>query len=394
MTEWLLRLSQQAQSWQEWAAISFAQPDVFWLGLLLPLLWLSKWVGVWQVRSDWQADLGATQNAWFRHTLIEQAFALKSAQKQPGLVSFKPNLATFWRQTLLQILRVLVVLMVLVAAAQPQKITVFKEPQPQAKTVRDLVFVVESSASFLLPDYQVQGQATPRMTVVKQVLDQFMAGLSGNRFGLVLYAEQAYTLMPLTNDLTTARLMLQRLRPYLAGRTDEAMGEALGLALRQAEQDTPSTQKRVVVLISDGLSRPSRLPINQVIEYAQAMNLPIYTIGVGAGSAEADQRIYRGLLYQPLESNSLKTLAEQTLGQYFQVTSGQDLQKVLQTIDQSEGVAVAESLVRKQISALFELPLALGLLSLFIYTLLRLIWQKHLKVLVPSTPEPESSHVG
>ena len=394
MIEWILRLSQQAESWQDWTSISFAQPEVFWLGLLLPLLWLLNWMGVWQVRSDWQADLDARQSAWFRHTLIEQAFALKSAQKQPGLVSFKSNLGHLWRQTFLQILRVLVVLLLLIAAAQPQKVTVFKEPQPQVKTVRDLVFVVESSASFLLPDYQIQGQATPRMTVVKQVLDQFMAGLSGNRFGLVLYAEQAYTLMPLTDDLTTARLMLQRLRPYLAGRTDEAMGEALGLALRQAEQDTPNTQKRVVVLISDGLSRPSRLPINQVIEYAQAMNLPIYTVGVGAGSVEADQRIYRGLLYQPLESTSLKTLAQQTQGQYFQVTSGQDLQKVLQIIDQSEGVAVAESLVKKQISALFELPLALGVLSLFFYVLLRLIWQKHLKTLRSNTSEPESVHVS
>lgn len=392
MTEWILRLTEQTHAWLAWQTIEFAQPDVFFL-LAIPLtLWFLSWVKVWQINSDWQAQQQSAQRNQFRHTLIEQAFGLKKAQNSPGLVKNKPQFAQLWRQTMLRLLRIVIVLGLVIAAAQPQQTLQINEPQPQVKTVRDLMFVVESSASFLLPDYQINDQPAERMDVVKKVLDQFMAGLAGNRFGLVLYAEQAYTLMPLTDDLTTARLMLQRLRPYLAGRTDEAMGEALGLALRQAQNNTANTQKRVLVLISDGLSQPSRIPLESVIDYAQALNLPIYTIGVGAGSAVADKRIYSGLLYEPLEANSLKTLAQQTGGRYFAVSSGQDLQLVLQTIDKTEGVQIDKPVLRKQVTALFEWPLLIGGFALVLYLQLRVLWRRQLQS--STSMSEETRHVG
>lgn len=392
MTEWMLRLSEQTQAWMAWQTIEFGQPEAFLL-LIIPLfLWGLSALKVWRVNSDWQAQQSSAHRNQFKHPLIEQALGLKKGQKLPGLVKNKLNFAQFWRQSILRLLRIATLLGLVIAAAQPQQVLQINEPQPQVKTVRDLMFVVESSASFLLPDYQINEQPTARMDVVKKVLDQFMAGLAGNRFGLVLYAEQAYTLMPLSDDLTTARLMLQRLRPYLAGRTDEAMGEALGLALRQAQNNTSETQKRILVLISDGLSQPSRIPLASVIEYAQAMNLPIYTIGVGAGSAQADQRLYSGLLYQPLESDSLKTLAQKTGGKYFSISSGQDLQQVLQIIDKTEGVKIDQPIQRKQVLALFEWPLLLGGFAFVLYIQLRFMWRRRLQS--SARLSEEVGHVG
>ena len=218
--------------------------------------------------------------------------------------------------------------------------------------MRDVVFVVESSVSMVLEDYQVAGQPARRIDVIRRVLDRFVAGLQGNRFATIVYADHAYTLMPLTSDATAARMMLKRLKPYLAGRNDVAAGAALGLALQQAQtpengSDKATTEeaprKQVVVWLSDGQQMGTHVPFSDVSEYARGLGLPIYTVGVGAGSLEADLREHGGLLYQPLDPAPLEALAEATGGQYYRVGSGQALQSVFRKIDQAEGVDLTET---------------------------------------------------
>ncbi len=362
--------------------IEFANPAGLWVLFLWPLLWILS--GLNQVLGGAQNDdltqLQSQRQLVVKHALIHKMQPFGSAKR-----TFK------WRFSGLKIgfnlVRGIIIVSLAIALAQPEKIQDLA-PLPQQKTVRDVVFVIESSASFLLPDYQVNGHSETRMNVVKSVLDQFISGLEGNRFGLAIYAEKAYTLMPLTADQTAARLNLKRLKPYLAGRTDSAMGEALGLALKQTHQNGQDAQtiqaesdtlKRVVVLISDGLSQPSRLELSEAINYAQLLQVPIYTIGVGANSDAADKRLYTGLLYQPLESDSLKMIAAETQGQYFQIGSGQDLSTVLQQINEAEGVPY-EAQPRPPLHvALYHVPLSISVISLLCYLFLSLLLAKKLR---------------
>jgi len=344
-----------------WQEVYFANPAWFALLLVLPILWLLR--RYWPGQTDWDR-LNQTKTVKFRHVLIQKAHFF---QKQPGLAKNH----FFWA-FLMQLLRLLILMALIMAMANPQRQEKLNLT-PQTETVRDIVFVVESSVSFSLNDYQLNGHAATRMTVVKSVLDQFISQLEGNRFSWILFADQAYTLMPLTTDSTTARLMLKRLRPYLAGRDDEGMGEALGLALQQAKHKTKTTQKRIVVLISDGLSRQSRVPIQNAIDYAKALKLPIYTIGVGAGDASADKRQFSGLIYQPLDSVTLKTIAEQTGGKYFQIGSGADLQTVLTAISRSEGTEIKTPVLKHKIIYLAPLLLLVALGLMILYSVLLLL---------------------
>lgn len=339
-------------------------PQAIWLLLILPLLGLlHRWRGG---KTDWDGTRGA-KSMVFRHPLIAK-LAWSSQPKTS---------ANGWRW-LLHGLRWLLVSLVIITLSQPQK-EIPLPPEPQSKTVRDIVFVIESSVSFELPDYELAGQPAKRIEVVKKVVDDFISGLEGNRFGVILYAEQAYTLMPLTSDAMAARLMLLTLRSNLAGRTDEAMGEGLGLALQQAENNTDTTQKRVVVLISDGQTQPSRIPISEAINYAQGLNLPVYTVGVGSGTEEADKREVRGLLYQTLEKVSLQKIAAETLGRYYQIGSGEDLQKVLQAIDQTEGVPIEKPRKRTQVIAFYPYWAVLALITFLLYFLLVQLLANRLK---------------
>lgn len=344
--------------------LEFANPAAFAILIVVLLFAVLHWAR--PAKTDWQQSASA-KSMLFRHPLIEKlGFS--------GKVKTQSNI---WRWAL-HGLRWILLLLLVVSLAKPQK-EVPLPPEPQSKTVRDIVFVVESSVTFVLEDYELNGQPTSRLEVVKSVIDQFVSALDGNRFGVILYAEEAFTLMPLTTDAVTTRLMLKRLKPYLAGRTDEAMGEGLGLALQQAENNTETTQKRIVVLISDGQSMPSRIPISEAINYAQGLDLPIYTVGVGAGSVKADKRAFRGLVYEALESDSLKKLATETNGQYYQIGSGADLQSVLRAIDQSEGVKIDKPRTKTQIIEFYPYFAVLTLLTFVIYFVLVQLLANRLK---------------
>jgi len=348
-------------------SLVFESPNWLWLMIVWPFLW---WLSS---RFNAKNDLSEIQTS--RELRVKHALIHKLGSAQPVL---RKRVWTF-KSFVLNILRGLIISLLALALAQPvQKLT--PPSEPQTKTVRDIVFVIESSASFLLPDYEINGKPETRMNVVKQVLDNFISKLEGNRFSLEIYADNAYTLLPLTSDQTLARMSLKRLKPYLAGRTDTAMGEALGLALKQTDQSNGiakannDTLKRVVVLISDGLSQPSKIELSEAVNYAQLLQVPIYSIGVGASNKQADKRIYSGLLYQPLESESLQSIAQQTGGQYYQVGSGAEISEVLEKINQAEGVPYEKPPSPPIKQALYYYSLNVVAVVLVIYWLLALFW--------------------
>lgn len=336
MTEWITLFNAWYNSWH------FANPQMFWLAGFLPIFWLWRRFAKPVRREDFFADWHLWHLAkplQARHSLLE----IMQAQGSVRLTTPETRLyPAIWQEGVLWVLRLSLLLSLLAALAQPQSLLP-SPPQAQQKTVRDLLLVVEASASMLLNDYRYQGQAQTRMQAVQQVLDQFMAELPGNRFAITVYAQSAFNLLPLSADQNAARRYLQRLRPYLAGRTDEALAEALGLALQQTQDQNlalgkTTERKRLLILISDGENQPSRLSIEQALDYAKLLQVPIYTIGVGSMDERADQRQFSGLLYQPLQAETLQHIARQTGGLYYQIGSGQDLREVLQKIDLAEGV--------------------------------------------------------
>ena len=371
MAEWL----------QLWNQIEWLQPQWLYFIVLLPLLM------IWQQRyPSGRDDINALQQGQqrrVRHSLITQMRQEEVAKTDEMMSSRAVQEQRLSPSGLMQGLRWLILSALLVALAQPQ-LPLPPEPKPQQKTVRDVLFVVESSASFLLEDYQVDGENRSRMEAVKSVLDRFISGLSGNRFAITVYAKEAFNLMPLSSDQTGARLYLQRLRPYLAGRTDEGMGEALGLALKQTQQRSSlalqsamavePTQRQVLILISDGDNQPSRLPLESALRYAQLLQVPIYTIGVGAESEQSDQRAFTGLIYQPLKEESLQQIAQATNGRYFRVGNRAQLNQVLAEIDQLEGVDYqeVEQRLRWQPLYIYALQFGFGLWVLYLVAL----WQR------------------
>jgi len=160
--------------------LMFANPIWLWAIFLWPLLW-----GVqallqrkWGKQPDDLSQLKTQSQLQVKHPLVDQLH-----QNTLELEPTPSHISLF--QLGLNLLRGVLIVSLAITLAQPEKIQILPPDTPQ-KTVRDIVFVIESSASLLLPDYQINGLPESRMNVVKLVLDQFIAGLKGNRFEIIL----------------------------------------------------------------------------------------------------------------------------------------------------------------------------------------------------------------
>lgn len=208
---------------------------------------------------------------------------------------------------------------------------------PNPPEYRDTVFIVDASISMLLRDYLVDNKRVDRMTMMKSVLTLFVNQLEGNRISLIAFSEQAYTLVPLTDDYKLLKTMLRRLEPaVLTGRTSHP-GKAMLYALQQLRQTVAdSAHKPVLVLVSD-VNRPDReLDPAVVAKYIRQQGYRIHTIGIGASSYAAQENKFSGLIFHPANFSILEAIAENGQGKFYWADNARSLQAAMQAIQLGE----------------------------------------------------------
>jgi len=258
-----------------------------------------------------------------------------------------------------------------VAAARPVWLG---EPLPLPAEGRDLMLVTDLSGSMAREDFTLGGAPADRLTVVKQVADDFIGRREGDRVGLVLFGTRPYLQAPLTFDRATVRTLLDDAEVGLAG-DETAIGDALGMAVLRL-RDRPA-ESRVVVLLTDGASNAGTLAPLDAARLAAEEGVRVYTIGVGA-DAVAVPGIFGARVVNPsadLDEATLEAIAEQTGGAYFRAKNVEGLASIYRRIDALEP-ATAEPLYLRPTRELFAWPLSVALaLSLALATALTQPWQ-------------------
>lgn len=139
--------------------------------------------------------------------------------------------------------------MVALALARPQW---GELPGEESVRTRDLVVAVDVSDSMLCPD-----QRPTRLARGLEVLNQALPALEGNRLGVVVFAGEAYPLVPLTTDLSAVGTFLDGVEPGMVGLPGSNIEGAVAAALRLLP---PEGEGRVVVLITDGENLQGDVP--------------------------------------------------------------------------------------------------------------------------------------
>ncbi|MDT8405188.1 vWA domain-containing protein [Sulfuriflexus sp.] len=333
------------------AHISLQQPWWLWL---LPALFLlrraiCRYAG--NVEHHGIEQSPSTENRHVHHPLptLLASLATRSSH-QSGLYNF-----AFW----------LVIAALCLALSGPER---SGEKRPDPPRERDIIFIVDTSVSMTLRDYQVEGKRIARMRVIRAMLDSFITELKGDRVGIIAFADTAHVLSPLTNDASLLHNLLPKLRTGIAGRTN-AIGDAIALAVKQARQT--KARRQVLILVSDAALPTGTIPATRAAALAAEEGLPLYTIAVGAGSYTAEEARITGLIYHPANLPLMQKLAGQTGAKTYQAGDHASLQAAVRDIEQLEKntVQAAPQFYREP---LFRWPLLAAILLLTIMQALNL----------------------
>ncbi len=222
--------------------------------------------------------------------------------------------------------------LLVVSLARPQTGTARKEVKSEGI---DIVLALDISGSMRAEDFKPHN----RLYVAKQVAREFVAGRSGDRIGLVVFAGGAYTQCPLTLDYGIVNDLLEQVD--FGGVPD---GTAIGMALATSVNRLREAKgkSKVVILLTDGQNNAGEVDPITAAEAAQALGVKVYTIGAGKdGPARipVDDPVY-GRRYVTINASvdeaTLKKIADITGGRYFRATSAEALEGIYKEIDQLE----------------------------------------------------------
>jgi Ca-activated chloride channel family protein len=276
---------------------------------------------------------------WRRLGQYDENTGISSATSCSGLQFLHPLIAILPHNRLIKkppvvrsMLYGIVFVCLVVCMAQPVRIG---QQLPDPPQQRDIVFIVDTSVSMVLRDYVLDGKRLSRMNLLKGLLSRFIQELHGDRVSIIVFADNAYTLVPLTSDAGLVQRMLQRIEIGMAGRSS-AIGDGIALAIKQAKQ--ASDHRRVLVLMTDADQPSGYISPETAARIAAKEKLPLYTIAIGAGSYEAEEKLTSGLIYHPADLALLKSLARSTGAKSYQASDARTLQQAIADIEQREKV--------------------------------------------------------
>jgi len=147
----------------------------------------------------------------------------------------------------------------------------------QLKTVKrqgvDIVFALDVSKSMLAEDI-----APNRLEKSKQIISKIIDKLGSDRVGIIIYAGNAYPLLPITTDHGAAKMFLQNAGPDMVSSQGTAINEALELSKTFFDDDTQTN--RFLFVISDGEDHEENS--GKIAKEIVDLGIRTFTIGVGS----------------------------------------------------------------------------------------------------------------
>lgn len=233
----------------------------------------------------------------------------------------------------------------------------------------DIVFALDVSRSMLAED-----MAPNRLEKAKQIISKIIDKLGSDRVGVIIYAGNAYPLLPITTDHAAAKMFLQNANPDMVSSQGTAINEALKLAKSYFDDDEQTN--RYLFVISDGEDHEEN--VRYIADEATEEGIKIYAVGIGAtegapipikrdGTLIGYKKDRKGeAVITKLNEKTLKTIASDGKGEYLY---GDNTSKTVEYIDELLLAADKKEFETKQFSDFkdqFQWFLALGLLFLIL----------------------------
>jgi Ca-activated chloride channel homolog len=174
-----------------------------------------------------------------------------------------------------------------------------------------------------------------RLDAAKSAASTFLDALPERfRVGLVSFSDAVKVLEEPTDDREAVRTSLDGIQGEVGTAIGEAIRESVALAPRDENGELSKDTLFAVLLLSDGANSSGVEPSVALDEVRDA-GIPIYTIALGTAAGTVDIPSSSGEVrtYEvPPDPETLRQIAEETGGQFFEAPTEADLQAVYEQI--------------------------------------------------------------
>jgi Ca-activated chloride channel family protein len=145
---------------------------------------------------------------------------------------------------------------------------------------REIIIALDVSNSMLAEDIKPS-----RLERSKQMINRMVDRMSNDKIGLIVFAGDAYTQIPITDDYPSVKMFLSGAGPDMVSKQGTAIGSAIKLAVRSfssneerrlAGENVPS---QAIVVITDGENHEDDAVGEAAI--AAEKSIKVYTVGLG-----------------------------------------------------------------------------------------------------------------
>jgi len=187
----------------------------------------------------------------------------------------------------------------------------------------EVIIALDVSNSMLAEDIQPD-----RLTRAKQAISRLVDNLENDKIGLIVFAGDAYTQIPVTTDYISAKMFLSTIHPNMVPKQGTAIGAAINLGIRSF---SPGDGKsKALIIITDGENHEDN-PVSNAEEAAKT-GIVIHTIGIGStdgvpvpvmvnGKKEFLKDIDGNTVITKLDEDILKEIALNADGNYVRASN-------------------------------------------------------------------------
>ena len=224
----------------------FAQPQYLYLLLIVPLMWAIYFYSVYRNRKN-MAKYGNPQ--------ILQSLA-------PDVSKYKPGTKFFLQQ-----LALIIMIFIIARPQMGAKIETVK------KQGAEIMIALDVSNSMLARDI-----APSRLDKAKQMLSKLIDQLDNDKVGLIVFAGDAYTQLPITSDFVSAKMFLSTISPDMVPTQGTAIGRAIALAMNSFTPD--QSADKAIIVITDAENHEDDAV--QMAKEAAQKGIMVDVIGIGS----------------------------------------------------------------------------------------------------------------
>lgn len=230
--------------------MTFAYPHLLYLLILIPVLF-----GLWY---------------WSR---LSRKAKLRRYGQLEYLQPLMPDASKYMPAVKIT-LELLALAFLIVAVARPR---VGQKEEVENTSGIEVMIAFDVSRSMLASSTD-DPNGVSRLQRAKYILNRLIDKLDNDKVGLIVFAGEAYTQLPITTDFMSARMYIDDISTDMVQTQGTAIGTALNMAINSFSPDEDIN--KAIILITDGENHEG--DANEMAKYAKSLGIEVDVIGVGS----------------------------------------------------------------------------------------------------------------